>query len=210
MKLIFALMNCIATVFYCHDIINRKAQMDSYKLQIAEVKRNLPLCKIKDDLYIAAFVIIGDVELTHVCAAELLKIAPPFDVLMTAEAKGIPLVHEMARLSGMNRYIVARKLPKLYMRNVVSVEVNSITTAKKQELHLDSDDVEYMSGKRILLVDDVISTGESIGALEKLCAKVGANIVGKMAVLAEGEAAARGDILYLQPLPLFNGKGEAI
>ena len=131
-----------------------------YELEVAGLKRNLPLCKVTDDLYIGAFVIFGDVELTVNSAKALLKLAPEHDIMITAESKGIPLIYEMARQSGENKYLIARKAPKLYMKNVVSTEVTSITTAKKQMLYIDSEDVSLMSGKRVLIIDDVISTGE--------------------------------------------------
>lgn len=181
-----------------------------YEINVAGLKRQLPLCPINDDLYIAAFVLFGDVELTVACARELLKKAPEFDVMITAESKGIPLVYEMAKQAGMNKYLLARKSAKLYMRDVVSVELQSITTARRQVLYIDRDDIEYMKGKRVLIVDDVISTGESVKAVEKLVNEAGGIIVGKMAILAEGDANKRDDIIFLEHLPLFNGKGEAI
>ncbi|HAB00629.1 MAG TPA: adenine phosphoribosyltransferase [Ruminococcaceae bacterium] len=178
-----------------------------YKLNVAGLTRDLPLCKVTDDLYIGAFVIFGDVELTVNCARDLLKIAPEHDIMITAESKGIPLVYEMARQSGENNYLIARKAPKLYMKNVFSTEVTSITTAKKQTLYIDSEDMERMRGKRVLIIDDVISTGESLRAVEKLVKQAGGNIVGRMAILAEGDAKYRDDIQYLSYLPLFNGDG---
>ena len=177
--------------------------MDTYKLKVAGVERDLPLCKLKDDLYIAAFVIFGDVELTTVCAAELNKVAPEHDIMITAEAKGIPLVYEMARQRGENNYLIARKALKLYMREPHSIEVRSITTDKKQVLYIDAADVEKMRGKRVLIIDDVISTGESVFAVEKLVKESGGTVVGKMAILAEGDAVYRDDIIYLEKLPLF-------
>lgn len=181
-----------------------------YELEVAGVTRQLPLCKINDDLYIAAFVMFSDVELTCSCAKELLKLAPPHDVLITAESKGIPLIHEMARQEGVNHYIVARKGPKLYMQNVIYTEVNSITTEKKQVLCIGSKEADMMRGKRVLIIDDVISTGESLLAIETLVNQVGGNIVGRMAVLAEGDAARRKDITCLAPLPLFKGDGTPL
>ena len=178
-----------------------------YKLNVAGLTRDLPLCKVTDDLYIGAFVIFGDVELTVNCARDLLKIAPEHDIMITAESKGIPLVYEMARQSGENNYLIARKAPKLYMKNVFSTEVTSITTAKKQTLYIDSEDMERMHGKRVLIIDDVISTGESLRAVEKLVEQAGGNIVGRMAILAEGDAKYRDDIRYLSYLPLFNVDG---
>ena len=179
-----------------------------HEMTIAGCKRQLPLCKITDDLYIGAFIMFGDVEITEACARELLKIAPEFDVIITAESKGIPLAYEMARQAGMNDYIVARKGPKLYMKNVVTTEVNSITTDHIQTLCLGQDEIDKMKDKRVLIVDDVISTGESLKSLEVLVNQVGGNIVGSMAVLAEGEAADRDDILFLEKLPLFNADGS--
>ncbi len=181
-----------------------------YELNIAGIKRKLPLCKVNDKLYIAAFVMFGDVELTKVCAEELLKIAPEHDIMITAESKGIPLLYEMARQSGVNNYLLARKGPKLYMQDIITVDVDSITTEKKQILCISGADAESMRGKRVLIVDDVISTGESLAALSKLVETAGGNIVGKMAVLAEGDAIERHDITCLAPLPLFDENGNTL
>ena len=181
-----------------------------YELNIAGLKRKLPLCKVNDKLYIAAFVMFGDVELTKVCAEELLKIAPEHDIMITAESKGIPLLYEMARQSGVNNYLLARKGPKLYMQDIITVDVDSITTEKKQILCISGADAESMRGKRVLIVDDVISTGESLAALSKLVETAGGNIVGKMAVLAEGDAIERHDITCLAPLPLFDENGNTL
>ena len=179
-----------------------------YTMTIAGVTRDLPLCKVNDDLYIGAFVIFGDVELTVASARELLKLAPEHDILITAESKGIPLVYEMARQHGENRYLIARKAAKLYMRDVFSTDVTSITTANRQMLCIDGEDAAYMKGKRVLIVDDVISTGGSLAAVEKLVNQAGGIIVGKMAILAEGDAQKRDDIIYLEKLPLFNADGS--
>ena len=178
-----------------------------YEIQVAGLTRRLPLCAVNEQLSIAAFVIFGDVELTVACARELLRIAPTHEVIITAESKGIPLVYEMARQSGENRYLIARKAPKLYMRNVFSTEVTSITTVNRQMLFIDQNDADYLRGKRVLIVDDVISTGESLKAVEKLVHQAGGRVTGKMAVLAEGAAMHRQDILFLQTLPLFNPDG---
>ena len=177
-----------------------------YEMKVAGLTRQLPLCKVSDELYIGAFVIFGDVELTVNSARELLKVAPEHDIMITAESKGIPLVYEMARQAGENKYLIARKAPKLYMKNVVSTEVTSITTAKKQMLYIDSEDVALM-GKRVLIIDDVISTGESLRAVEKLVKQSGGVVAGRMAILAEGDAKYRDDIQYLEYLPLFNADG---
>ena len=181
-----------------------------YHMTIAGLERDLPVCKVSDSLYIGAFVIFGDQELTVAAARELLKKAPPYDYLITAEAKGIPLVHEMARQNGDKKYMLARKGPKLYMTGVFDVAVHSITTAKEQHLYLDTADAALMACKRILIVDDVISTGESLSALEALVEKAGGNIVGRMAILAEGDAQNREDILYLEKLPLFHPDGTVM
>lgn len=181
-----------------------------YKMTIAGVERALPLCPISEELYIAAFVIFGDPEITTACAKALLEKAPEYDYMISAESKGIPLVHEMARLAGNQKYFLGRKKSKLYMRDVLEVNVRSITTEGEQKLYLDGNDAELMKGKRILIVDDVISTGESLVALEKLVEAAGGIICGKMTVLAEGAAAKRDDIIYLEPLPLFDKEGNPI
>ncbi|MBE6925186.1 MAG: adenine phosphoribosyltransferase [Ruminococcaceae bacterium] len=178
-----------------------------YTMNVAGLQRDLPICKATDSLYIAGFVIFGDQELTVACARELLKLAPEYDYIITAEAKGIPLAHEMARQSGDAKYILARKGPKLYMRDIFEVSVRSITTAKEQKLYLDGADAALMKGKRILLVDDVISTGESLAALEALVEKAGGTVCGKMSILAEGDAQDREDLIYLEKLPLFHPDG---
>lgn len=183
---------------------------DTYRLRVAGLERDLPICRVNDELYIGAFVIFGDVELTECCARELLKVAPAHDILITAESKGIPLVYEMARQHGENRYLIARKAPKLYMRDVFSTDVTSITTVNRQVLCIDRQDADYIKGKRVLIVDDVISTGESLKAVEKLVKQAGGTVVGKMAILAEGAARDRDDILYLEELPLFDAEGEPI
>ena len=178
-----------------------------YPMNVAGLRRNLPICRVNDNLSIAGFVIFGDPELTVACAAELLKRAPEYDYIITAEAKGIPLAHEMARQAGDARYILARKGAKLYMRDLFEVDVRSITTAKEQHLYLDGTDAELMRGKKILIVDDVISTGESLNALVALVEKAGGIICGKMAILAEGDAQDRDDLISLEKLPLFHPDG---
>lgn len=181
-----------------------------YTMTVAGLERNLPICPVSDTLSIAGFVIFGDPELTVACAKELLAKAPEYDYIITAEAKGIPLAHEMARQAGDSRYILARKAPKLYMRDVFSVSVHSITTAKEQRLYLDGEDAARMKGKKILIVDDVISTGESLKALETLVEEAGGQICGRMAILAEGDAQERPDLIYLEKLPLFHPDGTVM
>lgn len=181
-----------------------------YRIKVAGLERDLPLCPISDKLYIGAFVLFGDVELTERCAEELYKRAPEHDLLITAESKGIPLIHAMCRISGKNRYVLARKSVKLYMKDVVECTTQSITTASAQTLYIDGDDAAFMKGKRVLIVDDVISTGGSLASLENLVNQAGGEIVGKMTILAEGDATKRDDIIYLEKLPLFDADGQPI
>lgn len=181
-----------------------------YRINVAGVERDLPLCPVSDTLNIAAFILFGDVELTERCAEELYKRAPEHDVMLTAESKGIPLIHAMCRYSGKNRYVLARKSVKLYMSNVLKCETQSITTEAKQVLYVDGSDAEYMRGKRVLIVDDVISTGGSLLSLENLVKQAGGQIVGKMAILAEGDAINRPDIICLGKLPLFDAEGKEL
>lgn len=179
-----------------------------YTMNIAGLDRDLPLCKVTDELYIGAFIMFGDAEITVACARELLARAPKdYDYLLTAEAKSIPLIHEMARQSGASEYFVARKGMKVYLTDPIHVAVHSITTQHEQELYLSGEDAAKMKGKKILIVDDVISTGESLHALEALVEKAGGTVAGRMAVLAEGDAQDRADIVYLNKLPVFNADG---
>ena len=183
--------------------------MLTYPIHVAGLDRELPICKVSDDLYIGAFICFGDAELTEACARELLRLVPAgsYDYLFTAEAKSIPLIHEMARQSGAKKYFIARKGPKVYMPDPLHVEDQSITTAGVQKLYLGRDDADLIRGKRILLMDDVISTGGSIHAMEALVNRAGGTVVGRIAVLAEGAAADRTDIKYLERLPVFNADG---
>ena len=182
----------------------------TYEMTVAGLKRQLPLCPISDTLMIGAFVIFGDVELTCACAAELLKIAPEFDYMVAPEAKAIPLVHEMARQSGRNDYFLVRKKKKAYMNGVFEAVDRSITTEGEQKLYMDGADAKKIRGKRILVLDDVISTGGSLAAVESLVEQAGGTVVGRMAILAEGDAAKRDDILFLERLPLFNAEGNPL
>lgn len=181
-----------------------------YKLQVAGVERDLTICPVTEELYIAGFLLTGDAPLSEACARALLKKAPEYDYILTAEAKGIPLAHEMARQHGDDKYVVARKKAKAYMSGVFEVDVTSITTKGEQKLYLDTVEAEMMKGKRILIVDDVISTGESLRALEVLVEKASGNIIGKMFVLAEGDAAERDDVIFLEKLPLFDKNGNIL
>lgn len=181
-----------------------------YTMNIAGLDRNLPLCPVNEELYIGAFIMFNDAEITVAAASELLKKSPDFDVIVTAESKGIPLAHEMSRQSGYRPYIVARKGAKVYMQDVVKIEVKSITTNHVQTLCLGKAERDIIEGKRVLIVDDVISTGESLAVLEQLVNQVGGNIVGKATVLAEGDAANRDDIIFLEKLPLFDKNGQPL
>lgn len=180
-----------------------------YPLHIAGLDRELPLCKVTEELYIGAFICFGDAELTVACAREMLKLVSEadYDYMLTAEAKSIPLIHEMARQSGAKKYFIARKGAKAYMPDPICVEDRSITTAGVQKLYLGRDDAELIRGKRILLVDDVISTGGSLHAMEELVKLAGGTVADRLAVLAEGDAQKRTDIKFLAPLPLFNADG---
>ena len=180
-----------------------------HSMKIAGLERHLPLCPLNENLMIAGFVMFGDAELTVACADELLKKAPDFDHIITAEAKGIPLAHEMSRQSG-KKYFVARKKPKLYMTGVFDVTVNSITTEGEQHLYLDTAEAAQMKGKKVIIVDDVISTGESLKAVEKLIEMAEVDYAGALAVLAEGDAADRKDIIFLEKLPLFDSEGNVL
>ena len=182
----------------------------TYSMTVAGLQRELPICKVADDLYIGAFICFGDAELTVACARDLLKLVEneEYDYLFTAEAKSIPLIHEMARQSGAKKYFIARKGPKAYMPDPIHVEDRSITTAGVQKLYLGRDDADLIRGKRIVLMDDVISTGGSLRAMEDLVALAGGTVVARIAVLAEGDAAKREDIRFLAPLPLFNADGS--
>ena len=184
--------------------------MKTYPIDIAGVHRELPICPLNENLSIAAFVIFGDPELATAAAGALLERAPEYDYIITAEAKGIPLAHEMARLAGNQKYFVARKKAKAYMTGVFEVKVHSITTAGEQSLFLDKAEAELIKGSRILIADDVISTGESLRAVEELIEAAGGIIVGKLAILAEGDAQVRDDIIYLEKLPLFTADGEVL
>ena len=184
----------------------------TYPLTVAGCRRDLPLCKLNEDMTIAGFVIFGDVELTCACAGELLKLVDEseYDYLVAPEAKAIPLVHEMARQSGRNEYIILRKGKKAYMQGSIEVEDRSITTAGTQKLFMDGADAEKIAGKRVLLVDDVISTGGSIAAAEELVQQAGAVVAARMAILAEGSAKDRTDIRFLEALPLFDQDGNPL
>ncbi len=182
----------------------------TYKMNVAGLTRDLPLCPLNDSLMIAAFVIFGDVELTCACAKALLEKTPEFDYMVAPEAKSIPLIHEMARQSGRNDYFLVRKAPKLYMNGVFEVEDRSITTQGVQKLYMDGADAKKMKGKRILILDDVISTGGSLAAVENLVSQAGGIVVGRMAILAEGDAADRDDIIFLEKLPLFDKNGTPL
>jgi adenine phosphoribosyltransferase len=183
--------------------------MNTYTLNICGLIRELPIVPIDDDLSIASFVILGDTELETTVAPVLADKLPEFDVLISAEAKGIPLIQEISRLFKMN-YVVARKSIKAYMTDPVVTEVDSITTEEEQILCLNKPKVETIKDSRVVIIDDVVSTGASIAAIEDLVEKAGGEVAAKAAILAEGEARGREDIIYLEELPLFAGDGKEL
>ena len=177
--------------------------MKTYTLHVAGLTRELPIIKLSYDLSIASFVILGDTEIVKKTAPMIAKKLPEVDFVVTAEAKGIPLAYEISKILNLNEYIVARKSIKAYMEEPIEVEVNSITTTNSQKLYLNNQDANKIKGKRVALIDDVISTGQSLKALETLVKKAGANVVAKAAILAEGDAKDRKDIIFLEALPVF-------
>ena len=177
--------------------------MKTYTLHVAGLTRELPIIKLSYDLSIASFVILGDTEIVKKTAPMIAKKLPEVDFVVTAEAKGIPLAYEISKILNLNEYIVARKSIKAYMEEPIEVEVNSITTTNSQKLYLNNQDANKIKGKRVALIDDVISTGQSLKALERLVEKAGANVVAKAAILAEGAAKDRKDIIFLEALPTF-------
>lgn len=177
--------------------------MKTYTLNVAGLTRELPIIKLSYDLSIASFVILGDTEIVRKTAPIIAKKLPEVDFIVTAEAKGIPLAYEISRVLNLNEYIVARKSVKAYMEEPIEVEVNSITTTNSQKLYLNNQDAKKIKGKRVALVDDVISTGQSLKALERLVEKAGGKVLAKAAILAEGDAKDRKDIIFLEALPTF-------
>lgn len=177
--------------------------MKTYTLNVAGLARELPIIKLSYDLSIASFVILGDTEIVRKTAPIIAKKLPEVDFIVTAEAKGIPLAYEISRVLNLNEYVVARKSVKAYMEEPIEVEVNSITTTNSQKLYLNNQDAKKIKGKRVALVDDVISTGQSLKALERLVEKAGAKVLAKAAILAEGDAKDRKDIIFLEALPTF-------
>ena len=177
--------------------------MKTYTLHVAGLTRELPIIKLSYDLSIASFVILGDTEIVRKTAPIIAKKLPEVDLIVTAEAKGIPLAYEISKVLNLNEYVVARKSVKAYMEEPIEVEVNSITTTNSQKLYLNNQDAKKIKGKRIALVDDVISTGQSLKALERLVEKAGGKVLAKAAILAEGDAKDRKDIVFLEALPTF-------
>ena len=177
--------------------------MKTYTLNVAGLTRELPIIKLSYDLSIASFVILGDTEIVRKTAPIIAKKLPEVDLIVTAEAKGIPLAYEISKVLNLNEYVVARKSVKAYMEESIEVEVNSITTTNSQKLYLNNRDAKKIKGKRIALVDDVISTGQSLKALERLVEKAGGKVLAKAAILAEGDAKDRKDIIFLEALPTF-------
>ena len=177
--------------------------MKTYTLHVAGLTRELPIIKLSYDLSIASFVILGDTEIVKKTAPMIAKKLPEVDFIVTAEAKGIPLAYEISKILNLDEYIVARKSVKAYMEEPIEVEVNSITTTNSQKLYLNNQDANKIKGKRVVLIDDVISTGQSLKALERLVEKAGGKVLAKAAILAEGDAKDRKDIIFLEALPTF-------
>ena len=177
--------------------------MKTYTLHVAGLTRELPIIKLSYDLSIASFVILGDTEIVRKTAPIIAKKLPEVDLIVTAEAKGIPLAYEISKVLNLNEYVVARKSVKAYMEESIEVEVNSITTTNSQKLYLNNQDANKIKGKKVALIDDVISTGQSLKALERLVEKAGGKVLAKAAILAEGDAKDRKDIIFLEALPTF-------
>lgn len=176
----------------------------TYALTLCGLKRELPVRQVGPDLWIPSFVMLGDVQLINVCAGALAgKLAAvDFDLLVGPEAKVVPLLQSIATLLGHSRYVVCRKTVKAYMKDPVVVEAQSITTHGKQTLVLDGVDAARVRGKKVVVVDDVVSTGGSLEAVEELLAKAGAQVVARAAVLKESDA-YKGDLIYLQEHPII-------
>lgn len=177
--------------------------MNYHQLTIGNCHRQLPIIEIAPGVRIALFISLGDYEICAEAAPLLAAKLPAADIIITAETKGIAIAQELARVLQMDYFVVARKTAKPYMNSTLQVDVNTITTQKKQTLYLDDLDCKRLHGKRVIIVDDVISTGESLLALEKLVQCAGGNLVAKAAILAEGAAKERQDIIYLDYLPLY-------
>ena len=176
----------------------------TYSIEIAGVKRELPLFEIKPGLSIAILNILGDTELVAACARELAKKVKgvDFDIIMTAEAKSIPIAHMLA-VETKKPYIVLRKLYKPYMGDAIQAETLSITTGQPQVLILDEKDRSLIQGKKVLVVDDVISTGSTLQGMHMILDKANATIAGEAAILTEGDRAQWMHIHALGHLPLF-------
>ncbi len=187
-----------------------KLQVENYKIKLCGLERTLPIIPIDEEMAFASFVVLGDTELISACAPVLAEKIGEVDAIVTAEAKGIALSYEISRILGLKEFVVVRKSVKSYMKDTVSVPVNSITTKGEQRLYLDGIDAEKIKGKKVCILDDVISTGHSLAALEDLAKTAGADVVVKAALLAEGDAADRDDIVFLEKLPLLqkNAEGE--
>ena len=182
--------------------------MKTYTLHLAGLERQLPLVDISENMAYASFVCISDTELVKAAAPLLAEKIKDCDIVLTAEAKGIALAYEVSKCLGHPCFAVARKSVKSYMKDPISVDVRSITTFDDQKLYLDSADAEKIKDRRVCLLDDVVSTGGSLKALKELCEKAGGIVSCSAALLAEGKAAKRKDLIYLEELPLFHKDEE--
>ena len=179
--------------------------MKTFELQVGPLTRRLPILPINETTAIASFVLLGDAELTDYAAQALAQRVPAnFDYFVTLESKGIPLAQELSRVTDHPQFVVLRKNVKDYMVAPLTVPVKAITTSAPQQLVLDGTDADRLVAKRVVIVDEVISSGGSLTAAKTLLEKAGATVVGQMAILAEGEAVSRQDIDFLAELPLFS------
>ena len=178
--------------------------MKYYQVNISGMTADLPILPLPSGVNIAFFNLHGNVALTEHCGKELAKLVSDCDVLITAESKGLQLTHVMARELGHNYYAVARKSKKLYMQDGLEVTIkSSITTGNPQKLYVSRHDAELMRGKKVGIIDDVVSTGNSLEGLEEIVKLAGGIVHKKAFVLAEGAAAERKDICYLGVIPLL-------
>jgi adenine phosphoribosyltransferase len=177
---------------------------ETYALEIAGLKRELPLFEIKPGLRIAILNILGDTELVQACARELGQRLNglDFDLIVSAEAKSIPLAYALA-VETKRPYVILRKTYKPYMGDAIQAETLSITTGQPQILILDEKDRETVKGKKVLVVDDVISTGSTLQGMRMVLDKAGAKVAGEAAILTEGDRAQWENIVALGHLPLF-------
>lgn len=181
--------------------------MEYYNLKVCGLERKLPFVKLDENTAYASFVVISDTELIERAGEDLAEQANGAEIILTIEAKGIALAYEISRKLKMKDFVVVRKSVKPYVKSYLQDAVHSITTEGEQEIFLDESDAAKLKGKRVAIVDDVISKGESLAAAERLVERAGGEVCSRLAILAEGKAADRDDITFLEKLPLFR-KGQ--